>query len=150
MTSAVTRRSRDFPDVDEQAVRIQIDRSGRQTVLGYHVSAVFWLLFGSLAAIVASIKLHNPDFLSEWSWLTFGRVRPVHLNTMVYGWSSMAGIGTLLWLQVRLCKVALPSRFVLPTTVGVWNVAVAWGVIEPLAGNSTGVECRHEGVARTA
>jgi cytochrome c oxidase cbb3-type subunit 1 len=125
---------------EEQANRILIDRSCRLTVLGYYASAVFWLLFGSFAAIVASIKLHNPEFLSEWNWLTFGRVRPVHLNTMVYGWSSMAGIGTLLWLQARLARVPLPSRILLPTTVGVWNVAVLWGVIELLAGNSTGVE----------
>jgi cytochrome c oxidase cbb3-type subunit 1 len=95
-----------------------------RAVLGYYASAVFWLLFGSLAAIVASIKLHNPEFLSEWNWLTFGRVRPVHLNTMVYGWSSMAAIGILLWLQARVARVPLLGRILLPTSVGVWNAAV--------------------------
>jgi cytochrome c oxidase cbb3-type subunit 1 len=125
---------------DDVITRIQIDRSCRQTVLGYYASAVFWLLFGTAAALISSIKLHNPEFLSSWEWITFGRIRSVHLNTVVYGWSSMAGIGSLLWLQARLCKVRLPSRIVLPSTVMIWNLAVMWGVYELLAGNSTGVE----------
>jgi cytochrome c oxidase cbb3-type subunit I len=129
------------PDLtDDVITRIKIDRSCRQTVLGYYASAVFWLLFGTAAALISSIKLHHPEFLGSWEWLTFGRIRSVHLNTVVYGWSSMAGIGSLLWLQARLCKVRLPNRIVLPSTVMIWNLAVIWGVYELLAGNSTGVE----------
>ena len=125
---------------DEQISRVQIDRSCRQTVLGYYVSALCWLLIGSLAAIITSIKLHHPELLADWEWFTFGRIRPVHLNTVVYGWSSMVGIGTLLWLEARLCKVRLPYPVLLPSTVLVWNLAVIWGVVELLSGNSTGVE----------
>jgi cytochrome c oxidase cbb3-type subunit I len=129
------------PNLEDDAItRIQIDRSCRQTVLGYYASAVFWLLFGTAAALISSIKLHNPEFLGNWEWITFGRIRSVHLNTVVYGWSSMVGIGSLLWLQARLCKVRLPNRIVLPSTVMIWNLAVIWGVYELLAGNSTGVE----------
>ncbi len=129
------------PNLDDDVItRIQIDRSCRQTVLGYYASAVFWLLFGTAAALISSIKLHHPEFLGDWEWLTFGRIRSVHLNTVVYGWSSMVGIGSLLWLQARLCKVRLPNRIVLPSTVMIWNFAVIWGVYELFAGNSTGVE----------
>ena len=88
------------PDITaDYATRIQIDRSCRQTVLGYYASAVAWLLIGSLAALITSIKLHHPEFLGGCEWITFGRIRPVHLNTVVYGWSSMVGIGTTLWLE---------------------------------------------------
>ena len=66
------------PDnVREQLTRVQIDRSCRQTVIWYYASALFWLLFGSLFAMLASVKMHNPEFLSQFQWLTFGRVRPV-------------------------------------------------------------------------
>lgn len=82
--------------------RIQIDRSCRQTVVWYVVSAVAWLFAGSLLALLASIKMHSPGFLADADWLTFGRVRPAHLSTMIYGWGSMAGVGVLLWLQARL------------------------------------------------
>lgn len=124
----------------EYLTRVQIDRSCRQTVLAYYVSAVFWLLVGSILALLASIKMHAPGFLTDQEWLTFGRVRPAHLNAMIFGWASMAGIGTILWLEARLCKVRLPFRALLPATAIVWNVTTAFGIWAILAGHSTSIE----------
>jgi Na+/proline symporter len=42
---------------DHVITRIQIDRSCKQAALGYYASAVFWLLFGTAAALISSIKL---------------------------------------------------------------------------------------------
>ncbi|HAX44850.1 MAG TPA: cbb3-type cytochrome c oxidase subunit I [Bryobacteraceae bacterium] len=120
--------------------RIQIDRSCRQTVVWYMVSAVAWLLAGSLLALLASIKMHTPGFLADADWLTFGRVRPAHLSTMIYGWGSMAGVGVLLWLQARLSRVRLPLPLLLPVTVVIWNLAVLYGTVRILQGASTGIE----------
>ncbi|MGB9610157.1 MAG: cbb3-type cytochrome c oxidase subunit I, partial [Bryobacteraceae bacterium] len=118
----------------ERLTRIQIDRSCRQAVVWYYTSAVFWLLVGSALALIASIKLHSPGFLADWQWLTFGRVRPAHLAAMIYGWGSMAGVGTLLWLQARLTRMRLPFPTLLPVTAVIWNITVAYGVISVLAG----------------
>lgn len=124
----------------ELVTRAQIDRSCRQTVAIYYASAVFWLLVGSILAMLASIKLHSPGFLAGWDWLTFGRVRPAHLNTVIYGWSSMVGVGTLLWLEARLSKVRLPLPVLLPVTGLIWNVGVAYGTVAILAGYGTSTE----------
>lgn len=120
--------------------RAEIDRSCRQVVVLWFASATFWLLAGSILALVASIKLHSPYFLAESAWLTFGRVRPAHLNAMIFGWGSMAGVGTLLWLQARLSRVLLPYREALYLFAFYWNIAVAYGLVEILRGHSTGVE----------
>lgn len=120
--------------------RAAIDRSCRQVVVLWYTSAVAWLLAGSVLALLASFKLHIPYFLADTAWLTFGRVRPAHLHTMVYGWGSMAGVGTLLWLQARLARVHLPYRDLLYLFAGLWNVAVAYGTWQILAGASSGVE----------
>ena len=120
--------------------RYTIDASCRQVVLLWYASAVFWLLAGSLLALLASIKLHAPYFLADAAWLTFGRVRPAHLNTMVYGWGSMAGIGTLLWLQARLSRVRLPFAEALWLFAWYWNASIAYGVGSILWGESTSVE----------
>ncbi len=122
------------------ATRAQIDRSCRQTVSIYYASAVFWLLVGSLLALVASLKMHLPGFLSGWEWLTFGRVRPAHLNTVIYGWASMAGVGTLLWLQARLSRVRLPLPLLLPVTGLIWNAGVVYGTAAILMGYGTSTE----------
>jgi cytochrome c oxidase cbb3-type subunit I len=124
----------------DAATRAEIDRSCRDPVMFFFASAVFWLLVGTTFAILASVKLHSPGFLSSWDWLTFGRVRPAHLNTMGYGWASMAGIGVLLWLQARLSRVTLPFQGALVAGCMLWNVAVAGGTVAILAGGGTSVE----------
>lgn len=122
------------------AGRAEIDASCRPVVMVWYISAVVWLLFGSLLAMLASIKMHSPYFLADAAWLTFGRVRPAHLNAMTYGWASMAGIGTLLWLQARLCRIRLPFREALYIFAMYWNLALAYGLYGILDGQSSGVE----------
>ena len=104
---------------NEPPTRAEIDRSCRGPLLVFIASAVFWLVIGSLWAILAAVKMHTPGLLTSWEPLTFGRVRPVHLNMTIYGWASMSGIATLLWLQARLARTRLP----LP------NLLIAGGVV---------------------
>ena len=120
--------------------RASIDASCRQVVVIWYASAVFWLIAGSLLALLASVKLHSPYFVGQTEWLTFGRVRPAHLTTMIYGWGSMAGVGTLLWLQARLSRVLLPFREMLYLFAFYWNAALAYGVYGILAEGGTSVE----------
>src|SRR4029078_10297630 len=98
----------------EQVERALIDASTRLPVLFFYASAIVWLLLGTLLAGFTSWKLHAPDLLANCEWLTWGRVRPAHLNVMVYGWASMAGIGTAIWLMPRLRRTVLryPPRLV--------------------------------------
>src|SRR5207237_7048509 len=82
----------DVPATDvEQVERALIDASTRVPVLMFYTSAIVWLLIGTLLAGFVSFKMHAPDLLSNVAGLGWGRVRPVHMNIMVYGWASMAG-----------------------------------------------------------
>ena len=127
-------------DTMDVNVRADIDRSCREVVLFWYASSVFWLLLGSALALVASVKQHTPGFLADAEWLTFGRVRPAHLNTMIYGWASMSGMGTLLWLMARLCKIPLPWREIMILAGMYWNGMVAIGTWQILIGNGTSIE----------
>lgn len=128
--------------VDEGYVseRKRLDRSSRTPVLWMLSSAVVWLVLGSLAGLVVSIKFHQPDWLTQQAWLTFGRLRPVHLNAVIYGWTSMAGVGVSLWLMPRLLKTEL--RGIRWATAGaiIWNLGVALGLVALALGGSEGQE----------
>lgn len=126
--------------IDSAALRQEIDRSCRTPVLIWYASSVIWLVFGSALALVASIKLHTPGFMDNSEWLSFGRVRPAHLNTVAYGWASMAGIGTLLWLMARLCRKPLPWGNGIVLACLAWNVLVGLGTWQILIGNGTSIE----------
>ncbi len=120
--------------------RIAIDVSCQQVVMLWFASATFWLLVGSALALLTSVKLHHPYFLADSAWFTFGRVRPAHLNVMVYGWASMAGVGVVLWLQARLSRVRLPYRDALWISALYWNLSIACGLWGMLRHGGTSVE----------
>src|SRR3954452_16333927 len=124
----------------EQLERAYIDASTRVPVLMFYTSAIAWLILGTLLAGFVSWKLHSPDLLGGVSFLTWGRVRPAHMNVMVYGWASMAGMGTAIWLMARLCRTVLRFPLLLVAGAAFWNVGVLIGVGAILLGDSTGFE----------
>jgi len=138
------REERDAGELDidqtELADRRIFDRSGRTPVLWWLTSAIGWLLLGSLYGLIASLKLHLPDWLGGHEVLTFGRVRPAHLNAVAYGWASMAGVGVGLWLIPRLFKTELRGGKYATAGAVVWNLGLLGGVTSILAGYSTGIE----------
>ena len=127
-------------DADQISERQVIDRSCRGPVILFFVSATFWLIVGTILALLASIKLHSPTFLAEFSWLTFGRVRPAHLNIVIFGWSAMVGLGTAVWLTCRLCRVPLRLPQMLVGAGVIWNAGVTAGLYGLLAGQSNSIE----------
>src|SRR5690606_28393389 len=58
-------------------------------ILWYLGCAVFWLIFGTTVGEYVGIKFVAPD-VDHISWLSFGRLRPVHTNAVFWGWASMA------------------------------------------------------------
>lgn len=125
---------------DEVEARIEADASSRTVVAFYWASSLFWLTFATLAGLISSAKLHSPGFLGGMEWLTFGRIRPVHWDTAVYGFGGLAASGTLLWLQARLCRTKLPFAPLLLAGGLAFNLGIALGVAGILSGHSTGVE----------
>ncbi|SMF25480.1 cbb3-type cytochrome c oxidase subunit I [Pseudobacteriovorax antillogorgiicola] len=117
-----------------------LDISTRTPVIYCLFMACFWLLIGSIAGLIASIKLHEPDFLISEAALTFGRMRTFHLNAVAYGWLSLGVIGIATWLMPRLVHAPIPfSRLIFFGGLS-WNVALTFGLASILLGYSEGVE----------
>ena len=124
----------------EQIERALIDASTRVPVLMFYASAIVWLLISTVLAGFVSFKMHSPDWLSNVAFLTWGRLRPVHMNVMIYGWASMVGMGTAIWLMARLCRTTLRHPLLLVAGAWFWNIGVLLGAGGILAGDSTGYQ----------
>jgi cytochrome c oxidase cbb3-type subunit 1 len=124
----------------ELEARVEEDRSSRAAAFAFLTSSIFWLLLGSFAGLIASEKLTAPDFLTGSAWLTFGRMRTAHLNMVIYGWSSMAGLGISLWMLPRLLKTHLVGERYAVWGAAIWNAGVAAGVVAILSGWTDGLQ----------
>jgi cytochrome c oxidase cbb3-type subunit 1 len=131
----------DTPPADVAlADRVAADRSTRGPVLLFFHSAVVWLVVGSLAGLLASLKFQFPDWLASQPALTFGRLRTVHLNAVVYGWTSMALIGTIVWMIPRLVRAPLFAPLLAVAAAWGWNLFMMLGLSAILAGKTDGLE----------
>ncbi len=125
---------------DELDKRADADASTRPVVFFFFASAIVWLLVASAAGLTASIKLHEPDWLVQQAWLTFGRIRTLHLNAVAYGWAPMAGLGIALFIIPRLLKTPLMgARYAFVGGV-LWNAALIAGLGTIAAGVNDGLE----------
>lgn len=125
---------------EDVELRLRADRSTSRPVLFVFSFAVVWLLVGSVFGMIASLKLHLPDWLVRQQWLTFGIVRTVHLDVMAYGWASLAMIGVALWTFPRLLHVELLWARVAMVGAVLWNIGLVIGLWLLLQGRNNGME----------
>jgi cytochrome c oxidase cbb3-type subunit 1 len=127
-------------NAQEVATRLRADKSSSLVVGVCLTMSVVWLVLASAAGLISSIKLHAPDWWVAQEWLTFGRIRPIHLNLVGYGWCSMAGIGVALWLIPRLLKTELVGAKYALLGGALWGVGVTAGTVAIALGHSDGLE----------
>lgn len=118
----------------------QIDASCRLPIFFFFTSAAFWFLVSTVLGLLVSIKLHSSNFLAHCPWLTYGRIRPAQLDTMLYGFAASAAFGVTFWLFCRLGRTRLAAPGVLLIAAKIWNIGVLVGTIGILAGDNTGFE----------
>ncbi|WP_055326099.1 cbb3-type cytochrome c oxidase subunit I [Ralstonia solanacearum] len=120
--------------------RDMADESSAPVVFLFLCCAMVWLLVASLAGLTASVKLHEPDLLATVPWLSFGRIRTIHLNAVAYGWAPMAGLAIAMFLLPRLLKAPLVgARYAIVGAV-LWNAGIIAGLGAISVGISQGLE----------
>src|ERR1700724_4161328 len=100
---------------------IDLDELGcRGVVLTWLYWGMFLLIVTPPVGVALSGLFNYPDYLGTSNLgLTFGRLRPVHVNGVIFGAFSTLFIGECYYLVPRLCGVRVIWRE--------WGVALAWG-----------------------
>ena len=112
-----------------------IDSPTVRVTYEYLASGTVWLLVGTIVGLLAALKLNWPDALAVPA-LSFGRLRPMHTNTVFWGWSSMGLTGMCLYIVARTPRTSLWSPRLSRIALWSWNAAVVAG-LATLAGGVT-------------
>ncbi|MBI4636856.1 MAG: cbb3-type cytochrome c oxidase subunit I [Candidatus Rokubacteria bacterium] len=81
-----------------------------------------WLVVFPTVGAVVSLKFNAPEFLGDVPWLSFGRLRPIHVNGVVWGSFSTLFIGLSYYIVPRLCGVRLWKEAWGRVLLWVWNL----------------------------
>ncbi len=117
--------------------RPHIDPQLSRLILWYLGCATFWLLFGTTIGEYLGIKFVAPD-ADHLSWLSFGRLRPVHTNAVFWGWASLAMLGLGYYVVPRVSNTRLVCIRYGWYALWLINAAVLTGSICLMAGINNG------------
>ncbi len=113
--NASDKRNVNFTEVKKKAAKRPIlEPDITKLILWYCGCAAFWLVVGTGIGEYLGIKFIAPD-ADHISWLSFGRLRPVHTNMVFWGWASLGMIGL--------------GYYVVPTVSNTKIYSIKWGWI---------------------
>lgn len=93
------------------------------------ISSLIWLVFGTLAGLIAGALMTWPDLIVNLGQLSFGRVRPAHTNLVTLGWLSMGYVGCYFYLlPILVGRKALWNERLGNITMIAWNLIVLLGI----------------------
>ncbi|MCJ7816122.1 MAG: cytochrome-c oxidase, cbb3-type subunit I, partial [Xanthomonadales bacterium] len=78
-----------------------------KVVRQFVVMTVVWGIVGMLVGVIIAAQLWLPALNFDIPWLTYGRLRPLHTNAVIFAFGGSALIGTSLYVVQRTCHVRL-------------------------------------------
>ena len=137
MTSST---SHSYPSTQPEAERKPWERTADRVLFAPVAQASFaalqWMLFALFFGWIASIQLISPDFLAEFAFSSFGRMQPLFINTLIYGFGFNLAYAAIFWLMVRLAGAPIAVPASIRIAHAFWNAALLLGLVQILVGDS--------------
>ena len=77
-----------------------------QVVRQFAVMTVIWGIVGMLVGVIIAAQLVWPE-LNFGPWLSYGRLRPLHTNAVIFAFGGCALFATSYYVVQRTCHVRL-------------------------------------------
>lgn len=104
-------------------------KDGDGAVKLWFLGSLIWFPIFATFGFILAIKFFQPYFLSDAAYLTFGRIRPAHVNGVLFGFVSSGLIGGMFWALPRLVNTPIFSARLAKLTAIMWNGAIVGGIL---------------------
>ncbi len=106
----------------------------------FSVLAVIYVVVGALVGVLIASQLAWPVMNLDISYLTFGRMRPLHTNAVIFAFGGCTLMATGFYSVQRTCGVRLWSDKMAWFTLIGWNLVIVSAVISYPLGITSGKE----------
>jgi len=109
-------------------------------VRNFSIMAVVWGVVGMLMGVVVASQLAFPELNLGIAWTSFGRLRPLHTNLVIFAFGGSALFATSYYVVQRTCQTRL--RFPLLSRYTFWGyqAVIALAIISLPLGYTSGKE----------
>ena len=98
------------------------------------------MMVGAFMGLLGATELIAPDLLENVGWLVFGRIRPIHINIVLFGFVTPGLLSAAFYYVPRLLRTPLYSEKLGVLTVAAWNVTLVAVVVSLSLGYTQGRE----------
>ncbi len=98
-------------------------------VRDFGIATVFWGIAGMLIGVIIAFQLANPDVNMGNQYTTFGRVRPLHTNAVIFAFVGNAIFMGVYYSLQRLCKTRMYSDLLSKINFWGWQLIIVSAVI---------------------
>jgi cytochrome c oxidase cbb3-type subunit 1 len=106
----------------------------------FAIMTVVWGVVGMLVGVIIAAQLAWPELSLGIPWLTYGRLRPLHTNAVIFAFGGSALFSTVYYIVQRTCQVRLFGGALASFTFWGWQLVILLAAISLPLGYSTGKE----------
>ena len=109
-------------------------------VRAFGYATVIFGVVGMLAGLYVAVQIYLPQISMNFAPTTFGRVRPLHTNAIIFAFVGNATFAGVYYSLQRLCKARMFSDKLSWAHFWGWQAIIAAAAISLLMGKTTGKE----------
>jgi len=111
-----------------------------KVVKQFAIATVVWGVVGMLVGVIIAAQLAWPALNLDVAWLSYGRLRPLHTNAVIFAFGGCALFATSYYVVQRTTQVRLFSDGLAAFTFWGWQVVIVAAAVTLPLGLTSGKE----------
>jgi len=111
-----------------------------KVIYQFTVASIVWGIVGMAVGALIAAQLYWPALNFDTAWLSYGRLRPIHTNGVIFAFGGCALFATSLYVVQRTCHVRLVSDRIASFVFWGWQAVLVSAVVTIAAGMTQGKE----------
>ena len=95
-----------------------------KVVRQFAIMTVVWGIVGMAVGVLIASQLVWPALNFDTAWLTYGRLRPLHTNAVIFAFGGCALFCTSYYIVQRTCQTRLISDKLAAVTFWGWQLVI--------------------------
>jgi cytochrome c oxidase cbb3-type subunit 1 len=100
-----------------------------KVVRQFAIMTVIWGIVGMTVGVLIAGQLVWPQLNFDTAWLSFGRLRPLHTNAVIFAFGGSALFATSYYVVQRTCQTRLFGGWLVPFTFWGWQLVIVLAAI---------------------
>ena len=100
-----------------------------KVVRQFAIMTIVWGIVGMLVGVILAAQLIWPELSFGQSWFTYGRLRPLHTNAVIFAFGGSGLFAASYYIVQRTCQVRLYAEKLASFTLWAWQVVIVAAAI---------------------